>query len=327
MSIAIRHASLPRDYGRIADVLRDESPDWAATAEELAHEDAERDPRYYHATLVAEDVGAAEPLMVGVGFVGHDTMAHQEGRFEINLRVRLDWQGRGVGRALYDAILEHLAPINPSELHAMVWQAHPRAARFLTERGFAEAWLRIDSYLDTTNFDFTPYAGLEQRLKDSGIVVATYADLAGDPDRLVKLYELDWALWQDVPYGQPVTKRTLEQFVATEINHPSSLHDACFIAVKDGEYIGYSRLIEAEDGFNTDMTGVLRAYRGMGLATLLKLRGIRYTQEHGGRRVSVVNDAVNLAMLGLNEKLGFVREGGQIRFVKRLDVVPEPDMR
>jgi len=108
------------------------------------------------------------------------------------------------------------------------------------------------------------------------------------------------ALWQDVPYGQPVTKRTLEQFVATEINHPSSLHDACFIAVKDGEYIGYSRLIEAEDGFNTDMTGVLRAYRGMGLATLLKLRGIRYTQEHGGRRVSVVNDAVNVAMLGLN---------------------------
>jgi GNAT superfamily N-acetyltransferase len=319
MSIAFRPASLPQDYARIAGVLEDENPGWAASAEELAHEDAERDPRYHHATFVAEELDVAEPLMVGVGFVGHDTMAHQEGRFEINLRVREAWQGRGVGKALYAAILEHLAPLNPSELYTVVWQAHPRSARFLTERGFAEAWLRIDSILDTTNFDFAPYDGLEQRLNDSGITITTYADLAGDPDRLVKLYELDWALWQDVPFGQPVAKRTLEQFTATEVNHPSSLHDACFIAVKDGEYIGYSRLIGGPDGYNTDMTGVLRTYRSIGLATLLKLYGIRYTQEHGAHNLSAVNDAVNVAMLGLNQKLGFVRVGALVRFVKRLD--------
>jgi GNAT superfamily N-acetyltransferase len=318
MSISIRPASLPQDYGRIADVLEDENPGWAATAEELAHEDTERDPHYHHATFVAEEFGAAEPLMVGVGFVGHDIMAHQEGKFAIDLRVRQVWQGRGVGRALYDRILEHLAPFEPRELCAMVWQAHPRAPRFLTDRGFAAAWQRVDSYLDVANFDFTPYAGLEQRLKDAGITITTYADLAGDPDRLGKLHELDWALWQDVPYGQPVRKRTLEQFAAAEVDHPRSLHDACFIAIKDSDYVGYSRLIEADEGFSTDMTGVLRAYRGMGLATLLKLRGIRYTQEHGGRRIWVVNDAVNAAMLGLNEKLGFVREGAMVRFVKHL---------
>jgi GNAT superfamily N-acetyltransferase len=319
MSIAIRPASLPQDYARIADVLQDESPGWAATADELAHDDAERDPCYYHATFVAEELDAAEPLMVGVGFVGHDTMAHQEGRFEINLRAREAWQGRGVGNALYEAILEHLAPLGARELFAMVWQAHPRSARFLAERGFAEAWLRIDSTLDTTSFDFTPYDGLEQRLNDAGITITTYAALAGDPNRLVKLYELDWALWQDVPFGEPVTKRTLEQFAATEVNHPSSLHDACFIARKDGEYIGYSRLIGDPDGYNTDMTGVLRAYRGTGLATLLMLYGIRYTRGHGARHLSAVNDSVNTAMLGLNQKLGFVRTGAMVRFVKHLD--------
>ncbi|HET9222092.1 MAG TPA: GNAT family N-acetyltransferase [Roseiflexaceae bacterium] len=161
MSIVIRPASLPQDYARIAGVLADESPGWAASADELAHEDAERDPRYHHATFVAEELDVSEPLMVGVGFVGHDTMAHQEGRFEINLRVRGAWRGRGVGQALYDAILEHLVPLEPRELCAMVWQVHPRSARFLTERGFAEAWLRIDSNLDTTGFDFTPYRGRE----------------------------------------------------------------------------------------------------------------------------------------------------------------------
>ena len=95
MSISIRPASLPQDYGDIADVLRDESADWAATADELAHEDTERDPRSHQATFVAEELGAAESLMVGVGFVGHDTMAHQAGRFVVNLRVRQAWQGRG----------------------------------------------------------------------------------------------------------------------------------------------------------------------------------------------------------------------------------------
>ena len=41
------------------------------------------------------------------------------------------------------------------------------------------------------------------------------------------------------------------------------------------------------------MTGVLRPYRGKGVATLLKLRGIRYTQEHGKHKLWVVNDSVN----------------------------------
>ena len=72
----------------------------------------------------------------------------------------------------------------------MVWQAHPRAARFLIDRGFVEAWRRLDSRLDVADFDWTPYAGLEEQIKSLGILVKTYAELAGDPDRLTKLYEL-----------------------------------------------------------------------------------------------------------------------------------------
>jgi hypothetical protein len=55
------------------------------------------------------------------------------------------------------------------------------------------------------------------------------------------------------------------------------------------------------------------------VATLLKLRGIRYAQEHGNRPLYTVNDAVNTAMLSLNKKLGFLRIGADLRFVKVLD--------
>ena len=95
--------------------------------------------------------------------------------------------------------------------------------------------------------------------------------------------------------------------------------DACFIAVKRGEFVGYSNLITAQAGFDTDMTGVLRPYRGKGVATVLKLRGIRYAQEHGNRRLYVVNDSVNAAMLGLNAKLGFVRDGVNVRYRKVIE--------
>lgn len=111
MTIIIRSANLPQDYAGIAAVLAAESPEWAATAEELAHEDAERDPHYHQAVFVAEEMSGDTPLMIGVAFVGHDTLAHREGKFIVNLRVHPDWQGRGAGKALYQATLDHLAPL------------------------------------------------------------------------------------------------------------------------------------------------------------------------------------------------------------------------
>jgi GNAT superfamily N-acetyltransferase len=314
--ITIRPANPPADYPAIAAVLAAEG--WAIPAEELAYDDAQRSADEYHTTLVAEAVQGEAGQMVGVVFLGQDPLAHRPGKVTINLRVRTDWQGRGVGKALYAAALAELAPLQPTELWAFVWAAHPRTPRFLEERGFTEVWRRVDSYLDVTTFDSSPYAGLEEKLSARGIVIKTYAELATDPQRLVKLYELDWAIWQSIPYGQAVTKRSLAQFVAAEIDHPKFLADACFIAVQDGEFVGYSNLSPSEDGFNTEMTGVRPTHRGQGVATVLKLHGIRYTQAQGKSRLETQNDAVNTAMIALNQKLGFVPDGANLRFMKEI---------
>lgn len=315
--IQTRPANLPQDYPAMAAVLAAESPGWAATADELAYEDAHRDPNHYHAALVAETSPGAG--LVGVAFVGHETLAHREGKFLINLRVDPAWQGQGVGKALYQAVLDHLVPLAAQELHADVWQAHPRTPRFLTERGFVEVWRRIDYSLNVADFDFAPYAALEAQLYANGISIKTYAELASDPHRLLKLYELDWALWQDVPYfGQIPVKRSLEQFRAQEVDNPNYIPEACFIARKGDEFIGYSNLTVNVEGLNTEMTGVLRPYRDQGVATLLKLATIRYAQAQGQQQITTVNDAVNTAVIRLNEKFGFRPTGGMIRFTKRI---------
>jgi len=316
MQFIIRPAKLPQEYSAIAAVLEAENGDWGESAEELAYADATRAPHHYHATLVAEET-SAERLLVGVAFVGHDELAYQATSFHLNLRVRPDWQGQGVGKALYQAALDQLAPQQPQELVAQVWHTHPRAVRFLTDRGFVETWRRVDWMLDATTFDFSPYTGLEKQLETERITIKTYAELAADPNCLVNLYELDWALWQSVPYGRTVTKRSLEQFIA-QVNHPIFLPDGCFIALAEGQFIGYSNLSMTDEGFNTEMTGVLPAYRGRGVATLLKLSGIRYAQAHGKPRLDTQNDAINQAIIALNQKLGFTQIGSTVRMSKPL---------
>jgi hypothetical protein len=54
--------------------------------------------------------------VVGVGEVGHDEMAHREGKLKFDLRVPPDLQSTGIGKALYDAICAHIAPMQPHEL-------------------------------------------------------------------------------------------------------------------------------------------------------------------------------------------------------------------
>lgn len=318
MKLVIRPAVIPDDYDPIAIVLRAEMHEWAPTPEELAHEDAARAPALHWAVFVAEAPHVWKQPVVGMASVGHDARAHRAGKFVINIRVPPELQGRGIGARLYDTLMTHLAPLAPREVQTNVWAALDRAVRFVTDRGFSEAWRRTDSALTVAGFDWAPYAGLEERLGERGVAVRTFAELESDPARLTKLYELDWALWRDIPYGEPLTPVPVEQWTRELVDAPGFLPDACFIAVRGDEYVGYSYLTEGEGYLNTEMTGVLGPYRGQGIATLLKLRGVRYALERGIPELSTVNDSVNTGMLALNAKLGFRRVGDTIRFVKQI---------
>ncbi|MDQ2714764.1 MAG: GNAT family N-acetyltransferase [Chloroflexota bacterium] len=317
MHLTIRRAVFPADYAGIAGVLTAECPEWPTTAEDLAHQDQVRDARFYRAVFVAEEVTPGAEQLIGVATAGHDTQAHREGKFKLDIRVRPDMWGRGVGARLYYALMAHLAPLAPRELYTEVWAAHPRAVRFVTERGFVGVWERVDARLDVSCFDFTPYASLEERVHALGIDIRTYTELEYDPDRLKKLYTLDRSLWRDVPFGEPLTPLSLEQFEKEEVQAAKFIAEACFIAVHDGAFIGYSNLTRSGAYYDTEMTGVLPAYQGKGVASLLKLCGIRYAQAHGNCEIWTVNDSVNTAVFALNAKLGFQRQGATIRFVKR----------
>lgn len=321
MTFTIRRAVFPQDYPGIAHVLTAESPEWPTTAEALEHDDAVRDPKFHRAVFVALDTSVTQALVVAVAFVGHDPLAHREGKFTMNIRVHPDWQGHGAGSRLYETLLAHLEPLKPQALYTDVWETHPRAVRFVRDRGFSEIWRRIDSHLDVSGFDFTLYAELEETIGALGLEVKSYAELEDDPDRLEKLYKLEGTLWQDVPFGEAVTiaETSLQHYEKLLVQAPDFIPEACFIAIRESAFVGFSHLLQGNTYLITTMTGVLRPYRGKGVATVLKLRGIEYAQAHGNLELRTTNDSVNMAMLSLNAKLGFTRQGATVRFVKPIE--------
>jgi GNAT superfamily N-acetyltransferase len=320
----IRPTRVPDDYSSIAAVLRAVNPEWPITPEDLVRDDANREAKYHFAGFVAEileqGAGGLERRVVGVGTVGHNPFSHREDKYSVNVRVHPEYRRRGIGRGLYQTLLNHLEPLKPGELVGFTREDWPEAVAFLERRGFHEVHRRFESHLKPSGVDLSRYAGLEDRIRAAGIEIKVFSEIT-DPERERKLYELDTETMQDVPFGEPVTLPSFEQFSKRELEGPSFLPDGIFIALKDGEFVGLSSLGRdpEADFVYIRMTGVKRAYRGLGLAKALKIRGVQYALEHGDLEIRTTNDPDNAGMLKINQEMGFVSRPAFLRFSKMLE--------
>lgn len=321
----LRDAHLPDDFPAIARVLSAASPDWPVTPELLRHEHEGRDPALYFTRIVAEQDGE----VVGVGGLGHDSFSFEEWRYGGRVAVQPQARGRGVGAALYTELLRRAQDRGARELRTMLSdlpQDRPGVA-FLTARGFQPAWDRYESSLHTADVDLGAFGDLLRDVAAQGTELRPLAELRSDPDCDRRLYELDWLLFQDVPLGTELTRRSPEQWVRDELDDPDLRPELSFVAVDPartdpltGPYVGYSTIgwNAAGDYGYIGMTGVLREYRGRGLAKALKVAAMRALHAAGGGQIRTFNDAPNRAMIAMNEALGFRRTATRTRYELRL---------
>lgn len=118
--------------------------------------------------------------------------------------------------------------------------------------------------------------------------------------------------------GDIVIRPFRDDFLRREVRHPQVLLDAFFLAKLGDLYIGESAMKRSQgvpDLLHQELTGVVHTYRGMGVATALKLRTVRCAQQHGYRVIRTFNSSINDAMLAINRKLGFVVEPAWISFI------------
>ncbi|RMG88704.1 MAG: GNAT family N-acetyltransferase [Chloroflexi bacterium] len=245
-------------------------------------------------------------------------------RFFINGGVLEQHRGRGIGQTLYDHLLRCIREeYDGNEIHTWTTENRPFSIRFLEKRGFVEKMRNWESRLDTTNFDFSRYEGIEDKAAASGVQIKSLAELLEeDPDALRKLYDLEWVLVQDVPTTRESTKVPFEEWVERYgEKNKGYMPEGNFIAIApDGEYIGISALwrSQSNDMLYTGLTGVKREWRRKSIARAMKIRAIRLAKDMGNRTICTWNEQNNPMYL-LNVELGFIAQPAEILYINELE--------
>lgn len=292
-------------------------PEYPETPDELRHRDATRDPKLVHGRVIAQEPNGD---FVGGGYFNQHAGMYHPQRFHLEVMTAPHHEGKGVGSALYEAILTAIATHNPLWLRAEVREDIPRALRFVQSRGFTEDQREQESKLNLSGFDPAAFSGHLARVRDWGIDLVSFSERkARDPAFFDRLYDLSWELKQDVPSPDGHTRAEYEVW-RRRFDDPHFLWDGSFLALDGPRYVGMStlRASPSNDDLDTGLTGVSRDYRKRGIASALKVRALTYAKEHGSGSVRTWNEVGNTGMLGINFRLGFVRQPVWISFVKTL---------
>lgn len=316
MNFSIRPFS-PSEYPAILELWNLLNPDWPRTAAEEQDSDAKNDPRCKWERFIAEATGQ----VIGMGMYYQNPGSYHPQKFLLEAYVHPDFQGQGIGKALYDTVIPALAPFDPISLRVSVRENQTRAIRFLKDRGFEETKRDWVSTLEVAKANITAYQDLAGQLELEGIRILSFAELLQqDPQAPQKFHQLFSNIRIDTPRSEPATPISFEFFVENILTGPDYDPASFFIALDGNYWMGMSAMFKVGDSPNLDhwFTGTRRAYRGRGIALALKVRTIQYAQATGFQTIRTDNDSVNLPMLAINEKLGFVRGSAQISMRKTL---------
>jgi RimJ/RimL family protein N-acetyltransferase len=254
-----------------------------------------------------------EGRVIGSWDVDRETWMHA-GRFYLKVIVIPERRRQGLGTEMYAAALEAACKLGATQLECSVREDDPAALRFARQRGFYIAYHSFESTLDLVTFDEIRFAPLLERVQAQGIRFFSLAEAGVTLENKQRLYEVN----RSVSLDGPGSDGSFPDFAAFSKNvfEASWFRAEAQILAADGErYVGLAAIsIYPEDrhAYNA-ITGVLREYRGRGLAQALKLQTILLAKKEGVRYMRTNNDSQNAPMLAINRKLGYQPQPGIYR--------------
>jgi mycothiol synthase len=288
-------------------ILNRIDPDHPITVEQWRREDefVHTPPMICHQFAIDE---TSSDCLVAVGGTVTALDSVGEGNFWVGAGVDPDPRGRGLGRVLARVLEDAATESGALRLWASAPVADGRAVRFLHLQGFREKPTNWMSSLDL-NEVATPPPPNEESIRAEGVEITDLASEGPeDPEVIEKVFAVVAATMGDAPRMGAYVPVTREQFSALMISGPDFLPEGLLLARAEGRYVGMSNLrrIAAEPQVLYQMfTATLPEYRGRGIATALKRRGIRFARDHGYRSIRTDNDSLNTAIWSINQRLGF----------------------
>ena len=304
MPLHLRPVNAEVDYPRLArlESLWDAVP---VSAEELRHLESSRSAgTIFHRIIIVDDAG----WIAGTAKAIH-TPEDPAGHFFVVVIVDPTVRRQGIGTQLYDAILAFAREYKAVLLETIAGEGTPGALTFAWGRDFTIHRQLSESTLDLTAFDPRRFTATIARVTAGGIRFLAWAELEGTDGQERTLYELYTAMARDAPGGEARPPAPFEQFRRDVLESPTFLADGLILAVADERWIGLTHLVQSEpDLMYNQFTGVLREFRGRGIALGLKLAAIAVCRRYGVAQVKTINDAQNGAMLAINRTLGYAPE-------------------
>jgi GNAT superfamily N-acetyltransferase len=165
----------------------------------------------------------------------------------------------------------------------------PAVTVFLEERGYDEVRRYAISELDVAAAPDPP---------EPRFALTTFAER---PELADRLFELARVAYADQPgRSEAVIGEAWYQWGLGA--HPA---DAYFIALDDGELLGYGYLELDDAQWKHGFTAVARPARGRGVAGAIKRAQIAWAKEHGVETLQTANETRLDSMLSLNRRLGY----------------------
>jgi mycothiol synthase len=259
-------------------------------------------------TGVIHVLGCLDGEPAGTGFAGSFPGTEAEAHVGFGVGVVPELRQRGVGTALYRAVSRHVRGLGKEALLTEVMQDEPDSLAWALRRGFVEVERQEAVALDLREHDSAPVA------PPAGIDIVTRAER---PDLARQMYDVGLEAGQDIPGLDGAHEPSFEQWASFEIERPSRDPELCFIALADGEVVGFASLDVFPDDVVHGLTAVARAWRGRSVGTALKRSQIAAAKARGFERLLTESQHENEPMRRLNEKLGFRPEPSMSTVVLR----------
>jgi GNAT superfamily N-acetyltransferase len=245
----------------------------------------------------------------------------REAKYRMDAMVEPRFRRRGIGGALLDTVLGALAGAGAATVQARTSDDDLPSLAFLQARGFVEIHRVREMWRDPRAPDLPSVADLPARLEAEGVRFVAFAEGAERPGFWAEMTALqndvlrDWPDPDPDPDPPPVTEDEVRRFFEWIIP------DASILAIVDGRIAGYTGLGGGEPGaglIESGPTAVLADYRGLGLATALKVLAVREARRRGFTRA--LARSASPPMIRVSEKVGFVPARAEVRLLRRLGV-------
>jgi GNAT superfamily N-acetyltransferase len=258
-------------------------------------------PRARQRFVVAEQDGQ----VVGFAEVRLNYWTSEPGEAIMGVNVLPEHRRQGVGKALLADAEAHLREIGAKTVR--LWcPDNDVSASFATRHGYEARRSMRFSMVDPRQLPSMPAAPENVKLVnlfEAGLDAA---------------YEFDCVASLDEPGDSPMDNMPKDEWTALHWGDPDQQHELGIMAIVDGVAVA-GTFVEADLATGrswSGFTGVLREYRGRGLAKLVKSVSLRRAAAAGITAAYTSNDAENAPMLAVNTWLGYQFTAAQRSYQK-----------